>query len=64
MKAKDWIRVTDRLPHSPATSILVCDVEGSCELFLGYFDGEAWYTLDELRVFPTHYMKIVLPNED
>ena len=66
MKAEDWVKVTDRLPENDATSVLVCDgmIEGGCELFLGYFDGEAWYTDDGLRVFPTHYMRIVLPNED
>lgn len=68
MKEKDWNKVKNKLPNNDALCLLVCDhpeIEGGCFVELGYYDGFRWMKEDSReQVFPTHWMKIVLPKED
>lgn len=62
----NWVNVEDELPDNDATSVLRCPhptIHASEELFLGFYDGEAFYTTDRQRVYPTHYYKIFWRDE-
>lgn len=62
MKELNWVKVKDKLPDNDAASVLRCPhptISGGVELYLGYYDGEAFFTQDGQRVYPTHYLKIV-----
>ena len=68
MKREDWIKVTDRLPKNGECVLTYAHLFASnYAIFEGYYDGEHWSVKnapDYYLVGVTHWMPIVLPNED
>lgn len=68
MKSTDWIKVSDRLPDND-DEVLVYHfkpIYKEWELAIASYDerlGEFW-TIDGLRVHPTYWMPIELPEEE
>lgn len=76
MKESDWIKVSDKLPEDGGMQVsdyvLVRIVNDNPRAVskaypaIGYclLDTGEWHSQnDEMEIFPTHWMPIVLPNE-
>jgi len=51
-----WIAVKDRLPNDDST-VLIAMKDGDETVWLGYYDGDCWYSVDAtpIRTRVTHW---------
>lgn len=56
-----WIPVEESLPDSDLTVMTFSPVGSDEPVWLGYWDGEFWYSAEGFRIFVTHWMEFPEP---
>ena len=64
MKAEDWIKVEDRLPEVEVDILMYHPNGYFHKFYVGYHNGKEFRENEGSRIVPTHWMPLVLPNEE
>ena len=64
MKAKDWIRVQDILPEKNTRVLVVIKCQTGSMIGTGKLLSDGWAVSDYGYAKVTHWMQIVMPEED
>lgn len=58
-----WIACVDGLPDSDTTVLIYSPTAKSEPVWLGYHDGEDWYTIDHQPTSVTHWQDMPEPPQ-
>ncbi len=59
MNGFQWVDATEELPDADITVLVAGDFDG--QVWLGYFDGEDWQSVEGGKIDVTHWAEVPSP---